>query len=299
MRPIRIRLEIVLLLLIGQYFIPQQDDRTLAIPLLPAIGIGVAGAKLLGGLFGKRKSELSEQQKYASEQYKRLIEGGGYLPGQRELQQQQLSRNIGAQSSLQKSLAAERLAATPGASDTAFGDATLSQYDIGAQQALANAFAGMDIQAQQRVFEAIGGVGGMQPTQISKGNVFDVLSDIGGAAAGPIGYGLGKKYSDRNLKKDIKGADNDKIAQLLNSLDLKNFKFKEPAEEGEEGEQLGLIAQEVPPPISNGRMLDMNKLVMLLVGAVQKMSKDLELAKKFAGRRKEIESVGVTTPVGS
>jgi hypothetical protein len=291
MRPIRIRLEIVLLLMLGQYFSPQQDDRSLAIAPLIAAGIAAGGAKLLGGLFGSRKPELSAEQQFASEQYKRLIAGGGYLPGERELQQQQLSRNIGAQSSLQKSLAAERLAATPGASDTAFGDAALSQYDLGAQRSLSDAFANMDIAAKQRVLGAIGGIGSLQPSQMSKGNVFDVLGDVGGAAAQPIGYALGQKYSDRNLKKNIKNVDSDKIAQLLGSLDLKKFQYKEPEKLGEEGgEQLGLIAQETPPPLSNGRMIDMDKLVMLLLAAVQKMSKDLELAKEFGRRRKEVEA---------
>ena len=300
MRPIRIRLEIVLLLMLGQYFTPQQDDRSLAIiPLIAGAAIAAGAGKLLGGLFGSRKPELSAEQKYASEQYKNLIAGGGYLPGQRELQQQQLSRNIGAQSSLQKSLAAERLAATPGASDTAFGDAMLSQYDIGSQRALSDAFANMDIQAQQRVLQAIGGVGGMQPFQLSKGNVFDVLGDVGGAVAQPLAYKAGMA-SDRNLKKNIKGADTDKIAQLLNSLDMKKFQYKNPAAIGEEeGEQLGVIAQETPPPLSDGRMIDMNKLVMMLLAGYQSLSKELELAKKFGARKKEIESVSAVTPIGS
>jgi hypothetical protein len=260
---------------------------------------GVLGGIAAGKLFGSRKPELSEEQKFASEQYKRLIAGGGYLPGERELQQQQLSRNIGAQSSLQKSLAAERLAATPGASDTAFGDAALSQYDLGAQRSLSDAFANMDIAAKQRVLGAIGGIGGMQPSQLSKGNAADILGDISGAAGNVLGFLTGMK-SDKNLKKNIKGADTDKIAQLLNSLDMKKFQYKNPAAIGEEeGEQLGVIAQETPPPLSDGRMIDMNKLVMMLLAGYQSLSKELELAKKFGARKKEIESVSAVTPIGS
>ncbi len=267
------------------------------LPLLAAAGIAAGGAKLLGGLFGKRKPELTAEQKFASEQYKRLIAGGGYLPGERELQQQQLSRNIGAQTSLQKSLAAERLAATPGASDTAFGDATLSQYDLGAQNALSNAFANMDIAAQQRVLAAIGGVGGMQPGQISKGNVFDVLGDVGGAAAQPIGYALGQKYSDKNAKTNIKDVNSDKIAQLLNSLDLKSFNYKPPLDNGQK--KIGLMSQDTPAPISDGQSIDMDRLVMMLLAGYQKLSKELELAKKFGARKREIESVGATSLIGS
>lgn len=297
MKPIRIRLEIVFLLMLGQYFLPNQESRSLAIAPLVAAGIAAGGAKLLGGLFGKSKPELTAEQKYASEQYKKLIAGGGYLPGERELQQQQLSRNIGAQSSLQKSLAAERLAATPGASDTAFGDAALSQYDLGAQQSLADAFANMDIQAKQRVLAAIGGVGGMQPGQMSKGNIFDVLGDIGGAAAQPIGYALGQKYSSIDAKRDIKDLDPAKIKQLLESvknIDLKKFRYKPGIEDGGESENIGMMAEEAPPEVvtPDGKGVDMMNLISMLIASVQSLSKEFDLYKRFASRKKEIESIG-------
>lgn len=264
----------------------------MAFPIALAASLGGTALK---GLFGKRKPQLSHEQRIARQQYIDMINNGGYAAGEKAALTAQMNRNMGADLGLQGALQNERLAGMGG---TAFADAQRS----GLAQAYANAqsqgLANINIAGQNRAFQATQALSQLQPTEQSKGNFFDVLGDVGSAAMPIFAYKYGNQ-PDKNIvpsseeyKTDIKPTNTRAMLDAVEKMNVRQFKYKPEMGEGDE-QQLGLIAEETPEPIATPEHdgVDINQLVMALVGAVQNLSSDLDLVRKFTGSVKEIRKI--------
>lgn len=247
-----------------------------------------AGATALKGLFGKRKPQLSHEQRIARQQYIDMINNGGYAAGEKAALTAQMNRNLGADLGLQGALQNERLAGMGG---TAFADAQRS----GLAQAYANAqsqgLANIDIAGQNRAFQATQALSGLQPTEMSKGNFFDVLGDVGGAAAPALAY----KYanSSKDFKTDVKPTSAKQLLEAVDNLDVKAYRYKPGIEDGGTQQRVGIMAEEAPPMLQSpdGKGIDMQNLVMTMLGAIQGLSKEISLVRAFAATTKEIRKI--------
>lgn len=265
----------------------------MAFPIALAASLGATALK---GIFGKRKPQLSHEQRIARQQYIDMINNQGYAAGEKSALTAQLNRNLGADLGLQGALQNERLAGMGG---TAFADAQRS----GLAQAYANAqsqgLANIDIAGQNRAFQATQALSGLQPTEMSKGNFFDVLGDVGGAAAPIFAYKYGQQPdknvvpSSEKFKTDIKPTNAKQLLEAVESLDVKKFRYKPGIGDNGQNEQLGLISEDTPEPIATPGHdgIDMQKLVMAMLGAIRGLSDEIELTKKFAGSVKEIRKI--------
>lgn len=164
-----------------QQFLPSGDGTVVyAIGPLAIAGIGL-GAQFVGKAFGG-KPKLTAEQVFAKEQLQSIIQNKGFLPGQRESQTSQLIRNIASQSNLQKSITGERLAAIPGNQNTAFADSQLAGIDRNFANSFIQGLSNLDIDAQNRVLQAIIAIAGIQPQPTE--NFADLVGNLGAQTTG-------------------------------------------------------------------------------------------------------------------
>lgn len=266
---------ISLILLVLLYLFPGNSEVTYGIaPLLAAGAIGL-GSKLLGGLFGKKKSSAPANP--AAQFYQDVLKGGGYLPGQKDQLIGDTTRQLGAQANLQAALLNERLAAVPGASGTAFGDAARNQLVRGRQDALQNAVSNINQQGIQNQFNAAGALyGGEEAGKQRKAGLF---SSIGGgllSAGGAIGGALISK-SSKTYKKNIKPADPEKLLKAVKKVSVKKFKYKDGLPEADGKEHLGPIIENSPNEIKfDDKHMSIPNTVSTLLGAVKALSKKID-----------------------
>lgn len=271
----------ILAIILAYSFFPDNPEYSKAIaPLLVA-----AGASLLGGLFGKRKPKLSAEQEIAKRQYLGYINN----PGPTAAEQQQLQQQMGAELGLQSALQNERLA---GQGDTAFADAQRSQLAQAYANATSQGLTGLQIAGQNRAFQAAQALGGLQPTEMSKGNAFDVIGDVANTVL-PVFANKYAKSSSIDFKENIAGTDPEAARQVLEGLDVKSFNYKPGIEDGGAQRQVGLIAENTPQPIAtpDHRGVDISQLVMTMLSAMQSLSREIELVRRFAGSVKDIRKV--------
>ena len=237
------------------------------------------------------------------------VAGGGFLPGQLGQMETDVNRQLGLQSATERTLMNRRLAATPGLQDTGFGDALSRQFATGQQNALSSYLASLHQGGLERQYGALGQLFGSEREAAARRaqEKASKRAAWGGAISGllsPIGQFFGQKGGDNeeespssiDFKRNIKDLDQNKIKQLLgsiNKIDLKKFRYKPGIEDGGEMEKMGMLAEEAPEEVvtPDGRGVDMMSLIAMLIGSVQQISKELDLYKKFASRKKELEVV--------
>jgi hypothetical protein len=209
-----------------------------------------------------------------------LISSGGFAPGQREQLQAYANRELGARTNTERALAGERLAATPGARGTAFADAQYGQLASGQMNALQSYLGNIDQAGLDRQFNAISQLFGSEEASAQRRGA-QKQQGLAGIASGLGGLGslAGTLIaSSEKFKKNISDADPTKLLAALKNLKLKKFNYKSEPEGSPK--QLGLIAEDTPAPLSvAGKAIDINELVMLLLAAVQQLSKRQEMVK--------------------
>lgn len=230
---------------------------------------------------GKRIGQLAADEEMLGRRgLLAMIAGGGFAPGERDTLMQQAARQTGTQGNLQAALLGERLSATPGARGSAFADAQYSALARGQQDALQDYLANITAAGAQRQMAALGELfaseqgynqrrstekmAKQQAISSGLGSLFSSAGEAGGAAI---------MKSGRKFKKDIRPADTRNLLDAVESLNVKNFKYKNPSDGP--GEQVGLIAEESPEMIKAGdQHLDLVKIVGMLLGAVQELAKE-------------------------
>lgn len=251
---------------------------------------------------GKRIGELANNEAMLGRLgLLQTIAGGGYMPGQRDQFIGDLNRQLGLQSGTERILLNRRLAATPGTQDTAFGDALSQQFAAQQQNALAGYTSNLDQAGMERQQQALSQLFGAE--EANAGRRFEEKQ----AKRAAIGSGVNSLFSAAgtaigassvDFKQNIKDLDPEKIKQFLvsiNKIDLKKFRYKPGIDDDGQMEHIGPMAENAPPEVvtPDGKGINMMNMIGLLIGSVQALSKDLELLKKFSGRRKEIESTSI------
>ena len=195
-----------------------------------------------------------------------ILKGGGFKPGEKEGLTSDISRQLGAQTNLQRALLNERLAATPGASGTAFGDAVQNQLVRGQQDALQNALSGLNqLGFDRQTLAAQTLYGGQQRSAERKAGILGGLISGAGSVAAAA--------SSKDYKENIKAADPAKLLQALNKTKVKKFRYKKSRPEDDGRTHVGVLAEEAPQAmLADAKHISIPDSIGLLLGAVKALS---------------------------
>lgn len=206
-----------------------------------------------------------------------LIAGGGYAPGQKEQLLAAASRHAGAQGNLQSAILNERLAATPGARGTAFGDALQNQLYGNQQQAMANYLSAIDESGMQRQYDALSQIFGAENAADGRRSQEKMQKRAAIAqtvSAGAEAAGKAAVESAREFKKDIHPVSTKNLLKTIENMNVKRFRYKPEMNLGN-GERIGVLADETPEEMKAGdKHVDLMSIVGALLGAVQELAKE-------------------------
>lgn len=225
-----------------------------------------------------------------------ILDNKGFSPEQRAIYSNILNRNLGLQAE-QAGLSLGRRAAAQGIGGTGLANAGLGQVQSGllaAQQQGEQDINEAGFKAYQQALQTgIGLAEAEKQRQFEKSQQPGFLESLFSNALPVAGYALGNKLSSREFKTDIKPMDTRALLDAVENLDVKKFRYKPGIEDSGAKEQMGVIAEDTPTPIASAdhKSVDMSQLLMALVGAVQSLSSDLDLVRKFAGSVKEIRKI--------
>lgn len=225
-----------------------------------------------------------------------ILDNKGFSPEQRAIYSNILNRNLGLQAE-QAGLGLGRKAAAQGISGTGLANAGLGQVQSGllaAQQQGEQGINEAGFRAYQQALQTgLGLAEAERQRQFEKSQQPGFFESLVSNALPVAGYAFGNMLSSREFKTDIKPMDTRALLDAVEKLDVKKFRYKPGIEDGGAQEQMGVIAEDTPTPIASTdhKSVDMSQLLMALVGAVQSLSSDLDLVRKFAGSVKEIRKI--------
>lgn len=232
-----------------------------------------AGLGIIGSAFGKKGGGSKGGGATAEQFYQSVIRNGGFLPGQKDQLATDVTRQLGAQTNLQRALLNERLAAVPGAQGTAFADARYNQLVRGQQDATQNVLSNLNQLGIQNQFNAANALyGGEQAGKERKAGLF---GSVAGGLLSAGGELIGAKIAKSSIsyKKDVRSANPDKLLAAVKNLDVKKFKYKEGLPEADGKDHLGPIAEESPDEmLADDKHIDIPSTVGMLLGAVRALS---------------------------
>lgn len=237
-------------------------------------------AQLKKQALGQDPTSVAQQQLQTGTN-RNLAQIAGAVAGQRNNQALAMRQGMRTQAGVNQEAAAQ--AAGLRASEMGEAQAAYSQ-DLARQQQSAQNLEGM----RSGIAGATQGLQFQANAQRAKG-----LQDMIGSAAGA---GM-MAFSDKKLKKDIKGVDSKSIEDFLSKTQGKSFKYKQPnGESYQDGTVTGIMAQDLEKSkigksmvvdTSEGKMVDFKRAVPITMAAVSEVMKRIKKLESKKSKKEE------------
>ncbi|KGH29237.1 tail fiber domain-containing protein [Comamonas thiooxydans] len=231
-------------------------------------GVNPASSKVMA-LQGSMDIGAAKAQAGAANQAMRNVEQQGYA---RRMDAANLGRNIASAQGTNASIASQIGAGAVGSANAGLGAATSGQGILN------SGYAG----AQAGLAGAANTYNNIAQNQIKADQSGDAVWGAFGSAAGALGSAAIKRWSDRNMKEDIRPASGKSALNAVRDTPVALWRYKDDSKGADGGQQhLGPMAQDLQRNAGDavapgGKQIDLVSANGLTMAAVQELSKQVD-----------------------